>query len=34
MQFNAALYGQVAATMPEQDRMTKIRIRYPDSRAV
>ena len=30
MQLNAALYGQVAATMPEQDRMTKIRVRYPD----
>jgi CzcA family heavy metal efflux pump len=30
-QLNAALYGQVAATMPEQDRMTKIRVRYPDS---
>jgi CzcA family heavy metal efflux pump len=31
MQLNAALYGQVAATMPEQDRMTKIRVRYPDT---
>ncbi len=30
MQLNAALYGQVAATIPEQDRMTKIRVRYPD----
>ncbi len=30
-QLNAALYGQVAATIPEQDRMTKIRVRYPDS---
>ncbi len=29
-QLNAALYGQVAATLPEQDRMTKIRVRYPD----
>ena len=29
-QFNAALYGQVASTVPEQDRMTKIRVRYPD----
>jgi Cu/Ag efflux pump CusA len=24
------LYGQVASTVPEQDRMTKIRVRYPD----
>ncbi len=30
MQLNAALYGQVASTIPEQDRMTKIRVRYPD----
>jgi CzcA family heavy metal efflux pump len=30
LQLNAALYGQVAATIPEQDRMTKIRVRYPD----
>jgi len=30
-QLNAALYGQVASTVPEQDRMTKIRVRYPDS---
>lgn len=30
-QLNAALYGQVASTLPEQDRMTKIRVRYPDS---
>jgi CzcA family heavy metal efflux pump len=29
-QLNAALYGQVAGTVPEQDRMTKIRVRYPD----
>jgi CzcA family heavy metal efflux pump len=29
-QLNAALYGQVATTLPEQDRMTKIRVRYPD----
>jgi CzcA family heavy metal efflux pump len=29
-QLNAALYGQVAATLPEQDRMTKIRVRYPN----
>jgi CzcA family heavy metal efflux pump len=31
LQLNAALYGQVAATIPEQDRMTKIRVRYPDT---
>ncbi|MGC8640949.1 MAG: efflux RND transporter permease subunit, partial [Isosphaeraceae bacterium] len=30
-QLNTALYGQVASTVPEQDRMTKIRVRYPDS---
>ncbi len=29
-QVNAALYGQVASTVPEEDRMTKIRVRYPD----
>ncbi len=29
-QLTAALYGQVASTVPEQDRMTKIRVRYPD----
>ncbi len=29
-QLSAALYGQVASTVPEQDRMTKIRVRYPD----
>lgn len=29
-QLNAALYGFVASTIPEQDRMTKIRVRYPD----
>ncbi|HWE39839.1 MAG TPA: efflux RND transporter permease subunit [Isosphaeraceae bacterium] len=29
-QLNAALYGQVASTVPEQDRMTSIRVRYPD----
>ena len=29
-QLNAGLYGQVASTVPEQDRMTKIRVRYPD----
>jgi multidrug efflux pump subunit AcrB len=30
-QLNAALYGQVAASLPEQDRMTRIRVRYPDA---
>jgi CzcA family heavy metal efflux pump len=30
-QRNAALYGQIAATLPEQDRITHIRVRYPDS---
>ncbi len=29
-QVNAALYGQVASTVPQEDRMTKIRVRYPD----
>ncbi len=29
-QLNAALYGQVASTLPEKDRMTNIRVRYPD----
>ncbi|MGO9922998.1 MAG: efflux RND transporter permease subunit [Isosphaeraceae bacterium] len=29
-QLDAALYGKVASTVPEQDRMTKIRVRYPD----
>jgi CzcA family heavy metal efflux pump len=29
-QLNAAMYGQVASTVPEQDRMTNIRVRYPD----
>ncbi len=29
-QVNAALYGQVVSTLPEQDRMTNIRVRYPD----
>ena len=29
-QLNAALYGQVASTLPEQDRITAIRVRYPD----
>ena len=30
-QLNAALYGQVAAALPEQDRLTNIRVRYPDA---
>ncbi len=30
-QLNAALYGQVATVMPEQDRITNVRVRYPDS---
>ncbi|MGO8751998.1 MAG: efflux RND transporter permease subunit [Thermoguttaceae bacterium] len=30
-QLDAALYGQVASVLPEQDRMTNIRVRYPDS---
>jgi CzcA family heavy metal efflux pump len=29
-QLAAALYGQVASTLPEEDRMTNIRVRYPD----
>ncbi len=29
-QLNAALYGQVATALPEQDRITDIRVRYPD----
>ncbi len=29
-QLHAALYGQIASTVPEADRMTKIRVRYPD----
>ncbi len=29
-QLNAALYGQVAATLPEKERITDIRIRAPD----
>jgi multidrug efflux pump subunit AcrB len=31
IQLNAALYGQVAAALPQQDRLTNIRVRYPDS---
>lgn len=30
-QVNAALYGQVVSTLPEQDRLTKIRLRYSDA---
>jgi CzcA family heavy metal efflux pump len=30
LQLNAALYGQVATLLPQQDRMTAIRVRYPD----
>ncbi|MHB1034277.1 MAG: efflux RND transporter permease subunit [Pirellulales bacterium] len=30
-QLNAALYGQVASTLPEQDRITNIRVRYPNT---
>jgi multidrug efflux pump subunit AcrB len=30
-QLNAALYGQIACTLPQQDRLTNIRVRYPDS---
>jgi CzcA family heavy metal efflux pump len=29
-QLHAALYGQVASTLPEKDRITDIRVRYPD----
>ena len=29
-QLNAALYGQIAATLPEKERITDIRIRAPD----
>ena len=30
-QLTTALYGQVATTLPQQDRITNIRVRYPDS---
>jgi CzcA family heavy metal efflux pump len=30
-QLNAALYGQIASTLPRQDRLMNIRVRYPDS---
>ena len=29
-QLDAALYGQVAFTLPEEDRLTGVRVRYPD----
>ena len=29
-QLNAGLYGQIASTLPENDRITNIRVRYPD----
>ncbi len=29
-QLSTALYGQIAGSIPERDRMTKIRVRYPD----
>ncbi len=30
-QLTTALYGQVATTLPQQDRITNIRVRFPDS---
>jgi CzcA family heavy metal efflux pump len=30
-QLGTALYGQVASTLPERDRLTNIRVRYPDA---
>lgn len=30
-QLNAALNGQLVSTLPEQDRLTNIRVRYPDA---
>ena len=30
-QIGAALYGQIASTLPQQDRITNIRVRYPDA---
>ncbi len=30
-QLDVALHGQVAATLPQQDRITDIRVRYPDA---
>jgi multidrug efflux pump subunit AcrB len=30
-QLNAALYGLVVGTLPEQDRLTSIRVRYPNA---
>jgi len=29
-QLHAALYGQVVSSLPQQDRITEIRVRYPD----
>ena len=29
-QLTAALYGQVAFILPEEDRLTKVRVRYAD----
>jgi CzcA family heavy metal efflux pump len=29
-QLATAMYGQIASTLPEQDRITNIRVRYPD----
>ena len=29
-QLNTGLYGQIASTLPENDRITNIRVRYPD----
>jgi multidrug efflux pump subunit AcrB len=29
-QLNAGLYGQIATTLPENDRITNVRVRYPD----
>jgi CzcA family heavy metal efflux pump len=30
-QLNAALFGQIVGTIPQRDRLTNIRVRYPDS---
>jgi len=29
-QLNAGLYGQIASTLPENERITNVRVRYPD----
>ncbi len=29
-QLNAALFGQIVGTIPEHDRLTNIRVRFPD----